>query len=81
MPLDVLDVVQLGCQWVLNVDNEDLPVCLTFIEQRHDAKNLDLLDLPDVPDLFANLADIERVIVTLGLGLRMHLRWVLPGLH
>lgn len=80
MPLDILDVVQLGRERVQNVDDDDLPICLTLIEESHDAENLDLLDLTDVSDLLADLANVERVVVTLCFSLNMGLRGVLPGL-
>lgn len=81
MPLNVLDVVQLRGERILDINDEDLPVGLAFIEKSHDTEDLDLLDLTDVADLLADLADVQGVIITLGLGLSMHLSGVLPGLH
>jgi hypothetical protein len=69
VPLDVFDVVELGCKGVLDIDDDDFPVGLAFIEEGHDAEDLDLLDLANIADLFADLADVERVVVTFGLGL------------
>lgn len=80
MALDVLDVVELGCQRVVDIDDDDLPVSLLLIEERHDAENLDLLDLARVTDELADLADIERVVVALGLGLGVDDVGVFPGL-
>ena len=80
MTLDVLDVVQLGSEGVGNVDDDDFPVGLTLIEKGHDTENLDLFDLASITDLFANLANIEGIVVTLGLGLRVRVVGVLPGL-
>lgn len=81
MPLYVLNVVQLGSQRILDINDDDLPVGLAFIQESHDAENLDLFDLANVAYLLANLTDIERVVVTLGLGLSVGLRGVLPGLR
>jgi len=81
MTLDVLDVVQLGSERVGNVDDDDFPVGLTLIEESHDTENLDLFNLASVTDLFADLADIERIVVTLGLGLRVRVVGVFPGLR
>lgn len=78
--LDVLDVVQLRSKRVVDVDDNDLPVSLLLIEQGHDTEDLDLLDLATVANKLTNLADIERVVVTLGLGLRVDSIGVLPGL-
>ena len=80
MTLDILDVVQLGGKRVVDVNDEDLPVSLTLIEESHDTEDLDLLDLADVADLFTDLANIERIVVTLGLGLGVGSLRVLPGL-
>lgn len=81
VPLDVLDVVQLGRKGVVDVDDEDLPVGFALIEQRHDTENLDLLDLSDVADLLTDFADIEGIVVTASLGLGVSLGGVLPGLY
>ena len=78
--LDVLDVVELGSQRVVDVNDDDLPVGLLLVQQRHDAEHLDLLDLADVADQLADLAHVERVVVALGLGLGVDRVGVLPGL-
>jgi len=79
--LDVLDVVQLGGKRVGNVNDDDLPVGLTLIEEGHDTEDLDLFNLASVPDLFTDLANIERIVVTLGLGFRVGVVGILPGLR
>ena len=57
-----------------------LPVGLTLVDQGHDAEDLDLLDLADVADLLTDLADIEGIVVALGLRLGVGRLRVLPGL-
>lgn len=81
MPLDVFDVVELGCKRILDIDDDDFPVGLAFIEEGHDAEDLDLLDLANIADLFADLADIKRVVVTFGLGLCVELSGIFPSLR
>jgi len=78
--LDVFNVVELWSEGVVDIDDDDLPVCLAFVEQGHDAEDLDLFHLTGVTDLLADLANIERVIITPGLGLCMEDIRVLPGL-
>jgi hypothetical protein len=78
--LDVLNVVELGSKGVVDIDDDDLPVGLTLVEEGHDAEDLNLLDLADVADGLANLADVEGVVVAVGLGLGVLRRGVLPGL-
>ena len=58
-----------------------LPVGLTLVDQGHDAEDLDLLDLTNVANLLTDLADIERIVVALGLRLRVEGGGVLPGLR
>lgn len=80
MTLDILDVVQFPGEGILDVDDDDLPVGLALIEERHDTEDLDLLDLSDIADLLADLADVEWVVVALGFRLGVGGRRVLPGL-
>lgn len=78
--LDILNVVELVGQRVVDVDDNDLPVGLLLVNQGHDTEDLDLLDLAGVADQLTNLANVQRVVVTLGLGLGVDGVGVLPGL-
>lgn len=79
--LHILDVVELRGERVVDVDHNDLPVRLALVEQGHHTEHLDLLDLARVADLLADLDHVERVVVTLGLGVGVHRVRVLPGLR
>ena len=81
MALDVLDIVELGGQWVVHVDDHDFPVGLALVEQCHDTEDLDLDDLAGLGDKLANLADVQWVIVALRLGLLVYDIGVLPCLR
>lgn len=81
MTLDIFDVVQLGGERIGNVDNNDLPVGLTLIEEGHDTENLDLFDLASETDLFTDLANIEGIVITLCLSFRVRVVGILPGLE
>jgi hypothetical protein len=72
--------VELGSQRVVDINDNDLPVGLLLVNQGHNTQNLDLLDLTRVADQLTNLADVERIVVTLGLGLGVDRVGVLPGL-
>lgn len=78
--LHILDIVQTRSKRVVDVDDEDFPVSLAFVEERHDTEHLDLLDLASVRDGFADLTDVERVVVTVGPGLGVLDVRVLPSL-
>ncbi len=45
MPLDVLHVVQLARHRIIDIDREDLPISLAFVEETHDGEGFDLFDL------------------------------------
>jgi hypothetical protein len=79
--LDILDIIELGGEGVVDVNDNDLPVGLLLVQQGHDTQNLDLLDLAGVANELTNLADVERVVVTLGLSLGVDDIGVLPGLN
>ena len=78
--LDVLDVVELGRQRVVHVDDHDLPVRLALVEQSHDAEHLDLDDLAGLGDQLADLANIKRVVVAGRFGLLVHHVGIFPRL-
>lgn len=78
--LDILNVVELGSQGVVDVNDDDLPVSLLLVEKGHHAQDLDLLNLAGIADELTDLADIKRVVVALGLGLGVDGVGVLPGL-
>jgi len=80
MSFDILDVIQLGCKGILNINNYDLPVGFSFIEKSHDTEDLDLLDLADVANLFADFTNIKGVIIALGLCLSVHVSGIFPSL-
>src|SRR2546423_13323510 len=80
MPLHVFDVVELWSQRVMDVDDNDLPVRLFFVQQGHDTKDFDLLDLASVADELADLADVEWVVVAFCFCFGMNYIGVLPCL-
>lgn len=81
MSLNILNIVELWCQGVVDINDDDLPVSLLLVKKGHDTEDLDLLDLSWVTDKLADLADIQWVVVALGLGLWVDDIWVLPGLN
>lgn len=78
--LNILNIVELAGKWVVDINDNDLPVSLLLVEKGHDTEDLDLLDLAWVADKLTNLADIKWIVITLGLGLWVDNVWVLPGL-
>ena len=75
-----IHTVKLRSKRIIDIDSNHLPVSFTFIQESHDTKDLDLLDLTSVADLLTNLNNINRIIVTLSLGLRMLLVGIFPSL-
>jgi len=80
MSLNILDVVELRCQWVVDINHNDLPISFLLVEQSHDTKDLDLLDLSWVTNKLADFADVQWVVVALGLGLWVNNIGILPCL-
>jgi hypothetical protein len=80
VPLNILNVVEPIGKRIVDVDDDDLPVSLALVEQCHDAQNFDLLNLASVANLFTDLADVQRVVITFSLGLGVGLGRVFPGL-
>lgn len=81
VPLDILNVVQLAGKRVVDIDDNDFPVRLAFVEKGHHAEHFHLLDLASVADLLADLAHVQRVIVTLGFRVGVCRVGVLPSLR
>ena len=80
MPLHVLDVVELRSQRIIYVDDDHFPVGFLLVEQRHNTKDLDLLHLTRCSHELTDLTNVQWVVITLCLGLRMGYVGVLPGL-
>lgn len=80
VPLDILDIVQPRSKGVVDINDKNLPVGLSLIEKSHDTEDLDLLDLTGVTDSLSNLADVQRVVVTVGASLGVLDGRVFPGL-
>jgi hypothetical protein len=80
MPLNILDIIKLRRKRVVDIDNDDFPIRLAFIEQGHDAEDLDLLDLTHIPELFADFTNIQGIIVAVGFRLCVDLCWIFPCL-
>lgn len=80
MPLNILNIVQSARQGIVDINDDHLPISFTLIQQCHDTEHLDLLDLADFTDPFADFADVEGVVVAVGFGFRVGDRGVFPGL-
>ena len=81
MSLHIFNIVQSWGQWIIDINDNDLPISLLLVQEGHDTKDLDLLDLAWGSDELADLADVQRVIVTFGLGLRVNNVRIFPGLR
>jgi len=79
--LDILNVVELGSERVVDIDDENLPVGLTFVEESHDTEDLYLLDLTSVTNCLSDFANVERVVITESLGFGVSVGRVLPSLR
>jgi hypothetical protein len=75
-----LYTVELGSKRVFLVNDDDLPVGLLLVQEGHNAEDLHAFDLAGIGDQLSDLANIKRVIVTLGLGLGVDGVGVFPGL-
>ena len=80
MTFDILNIVQFGGQWIVDINDNNLPVGFFLIEKCHDTKDFDLLDLTRVANQFTNFANIQWIIVTLGLGFWVNDIGVFPSL-
>jgi hypothetical protein len=68
MSFNVFNVVEFGSERVIHVDGDDFPIGFTLVEESHGPQDFDLFDLSWISDFFANLADINWIIVALCLS-------------
>jgi len=80
-PLHILNIIQPWRERVVHVHHQDLPIRLPLVEERHDTEHFDLLDLTDVAERFADLAYVERVVVSVRTGLGVFDLGIFPGLR
>ena len=78
--LHILYVIQLSGERVGNIDGNDLPVCLPLIKQGQASEHLDLPHLTGLVNGVSDLTHINWVIITVGLGVRISVGGVFPGL-
>lgn len=81
MTFNVFYIINSWCQWIVDVNDDNLPISLFFIKQRHNTEDFDLLDLTRGRDKLANFTDIERIIVSSGFGFGVNDVGVFPGLN
>lgn len=55
----------------MDVYHNYFPVGLVAVENRHDPEDFDLLDLPNIADLFSYLTDVQWVVITFRSGFGM----------
>lgn len=77
----VAPTVEVGGAGVGNVDGDDLPVGLALVDEGKGAEHLHLLHLAAVAGGLADVAHVERIVVALGLSLRVGEVGVLPSLR
>ena len=58
MAFNIFNVIQAWSQWIVDINDDDFPIGLSFVQQSHDAKDFDLLDLTRGSNEFSNLADV-----------------------
>lgn len=61
--LNILEVIQLCCLWAHDIDGDDLPFDILVRNHRQSSKHLDLFNLSDLPNLIANLAYGDKIVV------------------
>lgn len=81
MSFNVFDIIESRCQWVIDIDDNDLPICFLFIEKSHDSQNLHLLDLAWGSHQLTYFAHIEWVVVSFGLSFGMDNIGIFPSLN
>jgi len=78
--LDIFDIVELRCQRIIHVNDDDFPVGLLLVQKSHDTENLDLFHLACVTNQLSDLADIQWIIISFRLGLWVDHVGVFPRL-
>ena len=81
MALYILNIIQSCSQRVVYVNDNNFPVCFFLVEQSHDAKDLDLFDLPCIPNKLSNFTDIKGIIIALCFRLGVNDVGVFPRLQ
>jgi len=81
VPFHVLYVVELAGKRIGDIHHDHFPIGLALIQESHDTEDLNLLDLSDISNLLADLADIQRIIVASRLRLSMRHVGIFPCLR
>jgi len=77
---NVFEVVDLVSELVFDVDADDLPVGLSFVDHGEDTESFDLDDFTSSRNSGTDFADINGVVVTTFVSVLVNVLGVLPGL-
>jgi hypothetical protein len=80
MRLNIVDIIELLSQWIIDINDDDFPICLPLVEEQHHTKDFDLLDLTTVGNLLSDLACIKGIVVSMGVRLGKGIAGIFPGL-
>ena len=80
MSFNVLNIVELRCQGIVDVDTNNFPIGFLFIKKSHDAEYLDLFDLSSKTDSFTNLYHVQWVVIPFCFRFGVDDVRILPGL-
>lgn len=78
---NVSDIMHVLGHRVANVNDDEFPVRLSAVDQREDTQHLDLFDFAGIRDGLGNVTCIDRVIVSFGVGVGVHVVRIFPGLE
>ena len=80
MSFNIFNVIESGRQRIVDVDDDDLPIRLAFVQQGHDTQNLDLLDLAWSGNKLPYFANVKWIVVSSCFCLCMFNIRILPSL-
>lgn len=77
---NIRNVVGLVCLWVIDIDGDNFPIGFTFIDQTNDSEYFNLYNLTMFGDSWTDFNDINRIVITFGIGWRIYVARIFPCL-
>merc|ERR1719427_1235115 len=79
--VNIVDIIQIVSERIIDINSNQLPISFALVNHSEDTQHFHLDHSAPLVDSLTNLTNINRIIVTLAVGGRVGVVWILPCLR